>query len=145
VHPTRRCLKAAAQRHAAERSLGVAVDPALSADALAEALKRALAQKALSLLLVSARTGSLAVGAAAVERGMESTVALCLAAAGAGASAKVLAERVAERGVRVLTYGTKESLGNLFGRGEVALLGLRDARIATELCATIDRLAGVED
>jgi ribosomal protein L7Ae-like RNA K-turn-binding protein len=145
VHPTRRCLKTAAQRHAAERSLGVSVDPGLSADALVAGLKQALAQKALSLLLVSARTGTLAVGAAAVERGMEGPVALCLAAQDAGASAKVLVERVAERGVRVLTYGTKASLGSLFGRGEVALVGLRDARIAAELGATIDRLAGVED
>lgn len=147
VHPTRKCMTLAAKRHAAERSLGVDVQKDLSADALVASLRAALVQKVVSLILVASRTDTLCLGAGPVERAMARPygVRLVLCAKDAGDSSKVIAERAGEREARVIPYGTKAELGRWFGRDEVALLGLRDERIAAELGDTIDRLAGVED
>ena len=78
-----------------------------------------------------------------------------LVATDAGESAQRLAAWAADwshaegrgvgRGVKVVSYGTKSEIGRVFGRAEVALLAITDARIAAELATTIERLSGLED
>lgn len=134
VHPTRACVATAVKRHAAERALKVPVARDLDADALLDALRAAMVQKATSLVLVASRTRRLAVGAEAVWAARAAhPECLVVCAADAGAP-------VAGAGV----FMTKTALGGLFGRDEVALLAVTDPRIGAELSATLDRLHGLE-
>ncbi len=147
VHPTRGCVKAMVQRHAAERTLKVAVQRDLDAAVILRDLAAAIRQKITSLVQVAARTRGLAVGAEAVADALErQRVPLVIVARDAGSNSKALAEEAAEGpGPVVRTYGTKATLGNWLGRDEVAVLAVVEFRIAAELVASFDRLAGVEE
>jgi len=147
VHPTRGCIKAMVQRHAAERTLKVPAQRDLDAAAILRDLATALRQKITSLVQVAARTRGLAVGAEAVADALDrQRVPLVIVAQDAGSNAKSLADEAAEGpGPVVRTYGNKASLGAWLGRGEVAVLAVVEFRIAAELVASFDRLAGVEE
>lgn len=142
VHPTKACVSTMVKRHAAERSLKVDVRRDLDAAALLADLRAAVAQRITSLLLVASRTRSLAIGAEAVDAAVSHGQAhLVVVAADAGQGARSIAEGAR----RSAQYGTKQGYGALLGRGEVSLLAVREARIAVELAATIERLGALED
>jgi predicted RNA-binding protein YlxR (DUF448 family) len=142
VHPTKACVAAMVKRHAAERSLKVEARRDLDAGALLTELKRALAQRVTSLLLVASRTKVLAIGAEAVDTAVAKGQGhLVLVAKDAGGNARSIAEGARKSA----PYATKQEFGALLGRGEVSLLAIREARIAAELAATVDRLGTLED
>lgn len=142
VHPTKACVATMVKRHAAERSLKVEARRDLDAGALLAELRAAMAQRVTSLLLVASRTKSLAIGAEAVDTAVAKGQAhLVLVARDAGGNARSIAEGAR----RSAPYATKQEFGALLGRGEVSLLAVREARIAAELAATVDRLGTLED
>ena len=148
VHPTRACVKAMVQRHAAERTLKVPAQRTLDSAVILGYLAAALRQKITSLVQVAARTRSLIVGAESVADALErERIPLAVVARDAGANTRELAEDAAQMGPgpAVRTYGTKETLGAWLDRDEVAVLAVSDFRIAAELVASFDRLAGVEE
>lgn len=147
VHPTRACLAAMVKRHAAERALKVDAQRDLDAQALLAQLRAALVQKVTSLLVVSSRTRTLAIGAEAVAAMLEKGRARCvLVAKDAGDhTLRALTDAPGRGGPRVLRYGDKATLGALFDRGEIALVALLDFRIANEAASTIERLAALEE
>lgn len=146
VHPRRACVAQMVKRHAAERSLKVEAQPALDAGALVEGLREATERQARSLILVSARTRRAAVGADAVVSALQRVkVYAVVVARDAGDVAKALAAEGEGEGTRVLRYGTRSSLGALFGRAEVALIALLEPRVSAELGAAIERLRELED
>jgi len=146
VHPARACVEAMVKRHAAERTLKVDVQRDLDAGAILAALRDGLRRKVLSLLVVSSRTRTMALGAEAVAASLErERVPAVVVARDAGSVALSLAEEGSDGGTRVLRHATKAELGSVFHRGEVALVAILDTRIAAELVVTIDRLAALED
>lgn len=146
VHPTRACVAAMAKRHAAERALKIDVQRDLDAGQLLAQLRAALVQKVTSLLVVSSRTRTLAIGTEAVAAMLERGRARCVIVANdAGETARALAGAPGRGGPAVLRYADKAALGALFDRGEVALVALLDHRIAREAASTIERLAALEE
>lgn len=146
VHPTRACVAAMVKRHAAERALKVPVQVDLDAGALLAQLRAALVQRVTSLLVVAARTRTLAIGTEAVAAMLErGRVRAVVVAGDAGDHARALADAPGHGGPRVIRYADKSALGALFDRGEVALLALLDPRIASETASTIERLAALEE
>ncbi|TAK20925.1 MAG: DUF448 domain-containing protein [Myxococcaceae bacterium] len=142
VHPTKACVATMVKRHAAERSLKIEARRDLDAAALLSELRAAVAQRITSLLLVASRTKVLAIGAEAVDTAVAKGQAhLVLVAKDAGANARSIAEGARKSA----PYATKQEFGALLGRGEVSLLAIREARIAAELAATVDRLGTLED
>ena len=142
VHPTRACVATMVKRHAAERSLKIEARRDLDAGALLAELRASMAQRITSLLLVASRTKVLAIGAEAVDTAVAKGQAhLVLVARDAGGNARSIAEGAR----RSAPYATKQEFGALLGRGEVSLLAVREARIAAELAATVDRLGTLED
>jgi predicted RNA-binding protein YlxR (DUF448 family)/ribosomal protein L7Ae-like RNA K-turn-binding protein len=144
VHATRGCIGTAARRHAAERALKVPVrdvdEHALLAD-FAAGMRRRIA----SLVGAAHRKRALAVGAQAVSDVLERTrVPLVLLARDAGSVSKAISEPGASGGVNVRTHGTRDELGAMLGRNEVAILAVIDPQIAVELATTMDRLSGAE-
>lgn len=146
VHPNRPCIETMVKRHAAERALRHPVQHDLDAKGLLASLREALARKATSLLMVASRTRSIAVGAdAALDALTHARVPLVVLAHDAGHTAVALAATARGTPPRVLRHGTKQELGRVFGRAEVAIVALTDPRIAAELAETIERLAALED
>ncbi len=143
VHPNRTCVTTAVRRHAAERSLKVAVGQGLDPKEVLRGLRTAVVRKAESLMLVASRTRRVALGAEAVSGWLDAgTSRLVVLASDAGGTARELAS---SGNVRVVTFQTKSELGRLFRRKEVAVVALSDLRIAAELASTIDCFAGLED
>ena len=146
VHPTRACVTAMAKRHASERSLKVDIQKDLDPAALLAQLRAAMVQRITSLLVVSSRKRSLAIGTEAVAAALEKGRVCCIVVAkDAGETARALTEAPGRGGPAVLRYADKATLGALFDREEIALLALLDFRIAHEAASTIERLAALEE
>lgn len=145
VHPTKACIEMAAKRHAAERSLKIPVRD-VSATELVAGVALAYRRRIDSLITTAARSRGLVVGVAASVGALETTkVPLVLVAIDAGSERKAVEGDGAERARAVRVFGTKEELGRLFRRSEVAMIAVTEPGIAAELESTIDRLAGLED
>jgi len=145
LHPSRACIDLAARRHAVERALGPDVksfEPAvLCADAI-----RAFRRKAESLLLAARRAGHLAIGARATAEALESRrVGLVLLTHDAGREGQVLRDLAAETGLPIYTWGSREELGHVFGRAEVAITAVCDEGLGAEIVTTMNRLEGLEN
>lgn len=142
VHASRKCIEQAVKRRAAERSLGL--NPAQGQDAarvLAE-VAQALARKVTSLLTAGRRGGHVVVGVEPTEDALRAGgVSLLLLAKDAGATARSLSEGTK---VRSAEWATRDALGKIFGRQEVAVVAVTRAELAAEVVATIERLAGLE-
>ncbi len=145
VHPTRACIEMAAKRHAAERSLKVSVRD-VDAAGLIEGAATAYRRRIDSLITAAWRARGLEIGVAASVDALETRrVPLVLVATDAGSERKAVEGDGAERARAVRVFGTKEELGRLFRRSEVAMIAVTEPGIAAELESTIDRLAGLED
>jgi predicted RNA-binding protein YlxR (DUF448 family) len=144
VHPARACIESAAKRHGAERTLKVTVRPVDAAALIAQA-REAFARRAFGLLSTARRTRAVALGADAVDACVEQgRAALLLVALDAGGVTRERAEKLASRGVLLRAFGARAALGEVFGRGEIAIAAVSEPRVAVELVTTIDRFAGLE-
>lgn len=147
VHPTRKCIELAAKKGGFARALkrGVTID----AGALCESAAMLYMMRAESLLIAASRRRKLAIGTDAVRdalrsapRGGEavpagpperSPVEALIVAADAEGRREELQAQAERLGRRCTVLGTKMSLGRLFGRDEVGVLGVLDRGIADEV------------
>lgn len=152
VHPTRACIELAAKRGGFARALkkGVAIDAA----ALCESAAVLYVMRAESLLIAAARRKKLAIGTDAVRDALrrpersggaeECEVEVLVVAADAEGRREELRAAAEKLGRRCTVLGTKGSLGRLFGRDEVGVLGILDRGIADEVVRCAARAAELE-
>jgi uncharacterized protein len=136
IHPTRRCLSAAARNGALGKGLrgGAPVD----ADRLADWASGQYARRFEGLLTAAYRSGSALIGtervrdALSIERAGQR--ALLLIVAGDAAERRQELVAAAERlGRSCIIHSDKANLGRLFGRETVAVVAITDSDIAAEL------------
>lgn len=145
VHPTRACMELALRRGGFARALkrDVVRDRKFDIDALCDAAAVLYEKRAESLLIAAGRRRKLAIGTDSVREALRSVIRNDERTSG-GVEALVVArdaegrreelEGLAERlGRRCAVLGTKNSLGRLFGRDEVGVLGILDRGIADEV------------
>ncbi|UJR81138.1 YlxR family protein [Sandaracinus amylolyticus] len=163
VHPSRKCIELAAKKGGFARALkkGVSID----ANALCESAAVLYVMRAESLLIAAARRKKLAIGTDAVrdalrrpersggtaefagsrtDRREECEVELLVVAADAEGRREELRAAAEKLGRRCTVLGTKGSLGRLFGRDEVGVLGILDRGIADEVVRCAARAAELE-
>jgi uncharacterized protein len=155
VHPTRRCVELAVRKGGFARALRKSVQ--LDVGALCGSAALLYVMRAESLLIAAARRKKLAIGTDAVrdalrgsappgtpeggtpsgERGIvvarSAPVELLVVAADAEGRREELTATAERLGRRCTVFGTKFSLGRLFGRDEVGVLGVLDRGIADEV------------
>jgi predicted RNA-binding protein YlxR (DUF448 family) len=150
VHPRYRCVHAAVRNGALKRGLGVgSVETArdtVQTTQTAQTLSRSAAEQYLrradGLLGAGHRARKLAVGTEAVRVALnERRVEMLLVADDAEGDREELSAAAQRLGRSCLVFRDRESLGRLFGRSVLALVGVLDAGIAAELrhvvqCAT---------
>lgn len=141
VHPTRACVELAAKKGGFARALkrNVTIDAA----ALCETARALYVMRAESLLIAAARRKKLAIGTEAVREALRapegSLVEVLVVAADAEGRREELEAAAARLGRRCQVLGTKSSLGRLFGRDEVGVLGVLDRGIADEVVRCAER------
>lgn len=115
---------------------------------IATVLERVETQVALRLqgyVLTALRTRSAALGADAVLQAIYDEKAILIVATHDASDRPHAHEAAAERGVRVVRFGTKESLGALAGRSELGLMAITDKSIAAEVERAIDELHDLQE
>jgi predicted RNA-binding protein YlxR (DUF448 family) len=132
VHPRRRCVRDAVRKGGLSRALGqmAASEP----ESIERAIVHQFEQRLSGLLHSARRARCLEVGADAVQTAMRSGRGrmLLLTEDARGRREEICAQ--AERqGVFVASWGTKEKLGQLFGREELGVLLIIDDGIAREV------------
>jgi|LNFM01.1.fsa_nt_gb predicted RNA-binding protein YlxR (DUF448 family) len=144
VHPTKSCIETAAKRHAAERSLKV--EPrAVDAKALVAQAREGFARRARGLLSSAFRSRQIAVGMDTVAQCVsDGRATMILVATDAGDNTQSRAQSLAAGNISLRAFGSREALGALFNRGEVAIAAVEEPRVSAELVLTIDRYAGLE-
>lgn len=167
VHPSRACVELAARKGGFARALRKSV--AIDAGALCSAAAALYEKRAESLLLAAARRKLLAigtdavrealrgrlpvadlrdrkagaVGAAGAQGAVESHVELLLVAEDADGRREELRAQAERIGRRCVVMGTKESLGRLFGRSELGVLGILDRDLADEVVRCVTRASAL--
>lgn len=132
VHPSRRCLAAAARNGGLVRGLraGTSVD----VDQLADWACGQYARKCDGLLIAAYRAGHAALGNERVRDAIANQRALLLVVASDASERSAELSAVAQRlGRRCIIHGDKANLGRLFGRDTVAVVAITDSDIAAEL------------
>lgn len=147
LHPTRACVTGAFKRGGLAQALKRA--PETRPDALRAALLARFVERVVVLLGAAHRAGQLAVGPDAVRDTMASVSLLVLASDAAERRDEMTASMARLDGrVRVLqdgwwdgaesSFGNKGALGRMFGRDEVAVLGVLDRGIADHVAHAMD-------
>jgi len=149
VHPRRTCVEGAVKRGGIAHALRRA--PRSNASALANAIADRLSQRALSIVVAARGARAVVLGTEAVREALAGgELALLLLASDAeGRRDELIAQTErAGRGAIVITTGdtqTKAELGKMFGRDELAVIGVTDPRIAEQvtqaLTTALDLLA----
>lgn len=107
---------------------------AADAAALGELARRQYERRGEGLVLAAARTRHVAVGTDAVREALgRQQIGLLVVASDAANRRQELEAAVERLGRRSVVFGTRESLGRLFGRHAVGVLAILDARIADSL------------
>jgi ribosomal protein L7Ae-like RNA K-turn-binding protein len=137
VHPRFRCVEAALANGSMRRALGDSATG--SARELAGFAGAQYERRAHGLLLAARRTGRIALGEGAVREAIaDRSARLLLVATDAEGSREDLERAVERLGQNGLRFGTKESLGRLFGRNTLGVLAVLDAKIAGELRSVVE-------
>jgi predicted RNA-binding protein YlxR (DUF448 family) len=149
LHPRRPCLEAAVKRGGIAHALRRA--PRSDASSLARAIADRLSQRALAIVTAARGARAVVLGTEAVREALAGgDLALLLVASDAeGRRDELIAQtQRAGREAIVLTTGetqTKAELGKMFGRDELAVIGVTDPRIAEQvtqaLTTALDLLA----
>ncbi len=145
VHPRPDCLaKACKGGIARTMKTNVRVTPAELASQMVDALDRRME----GLVLAARRTNALEIGADAACNALVKEAPLVIVARDAGSVIEKLqvADAIAEG--RAVGWGTKERIGALLGRSEVAIAAVTSKSIAAEMmkvCAGKDAVSGVAE
>ncbi len=140
VHPKKACIRSAALRGGLARALrGVAqVEPETVERMVAQQFER----RALGLLSSAQRARSLAVGADAVRSALKANRGdLLIRAKDSRGRGDELARAATALGCATVTWGTKASVGDAFGRSELGVILVTDRGIAR---AVLDCLSHIE-
>ncbi len=133
VHPRHECL-GRAQSHGFKRALRRAVEVPMAA--ILGAITRASERQIIGLL-TGARGARALIGGSDAVREQGTALELLIIAADARAAAQQNWVSAWSARGRCVVWGTKAGFGVLFGREEVAVLGLMDAGIAKALLTAI--------
>lgn len=135
VHPSSECLRRAVPRGFA-RSFKCEITTGF--EPLAESIAAAAQQRVGSLLMIARRAGQLALGSTAVEVAAKAdTAALFVVATDARAAAEAPWVTAAVAEGRAVSWGTKESLGDLFGRGELGILAVLEQGLSDSVAKAV--------
>lgn len=143
VHPRPDCLaKACKGGIARAMKTNVRVTPAELGTQMADALDRRME----GLVLAARRTNALEIGADAACAALGKDAPLVVVARDAGSVIEkmTVADAIAEG--RAVAWGTKERIGGLLGRSEVAIAAVTNKSIAAEMmkvCAGKDAVSGI--
>lgn len=134
VHPTKACVEAAVKRGGIAQALRRA--PRIQTTELARAISDRLSQRALSMVVAARGARALVLGTEAVREALTAgDVALLLLASDAEGRRDELLSQASRLGRAAIVIGTgelrtKADLGKMFGRDELAVIGVTDPRIA---------------
>lgn len=141
VHPRLECIKAAAERGGFARALkkAVHIDPV----ALAGLASMQYTKRIEGLLQAANRSRNLVVGTDAVRDAMSSLkgISALVVAEDAAGRREDLESRAARLGSACVVFGTKSTLGRLFGRDELGVVAILDGAIAREVALAAARVA----
>ena len=133
VHPRYRCVEAAVRTGALRRGLGV-TEAGGTARELSGMAAEQYRRRAAGLLASAQRARRVALGTEAVRDALNArTVKLVLVASDAEGSREELVAAAQRLGQSCLVWNTRQELGRQFGRALLAIVGVLDAGIATEL------------
>jgi predicted RNA-binding protein YlxR (DUF448 family) len=145
VHPRPDCLaKACKGGIARAMKTNVRVTPAELGAQMVDALDRRME----GLVLAARRTNSLAIGADAACEALGKDAPLVIVARDAGSVIEKMTVGDAIAEGRAVAWGTKERIGALLGRSEVAIAAVTNKSIAAEMkkvCAGKDAVSGVSN
>ena len=140
VHPKKACIRSAALRGGLARALRgvVQVEPETVERMVVQQFER----RALGLLSSAQRARSLAVGADAVRSALKANRGdLLIRAKDSRGRGDELARAATALGCATVTWGTKASVGDAFGRSELGVILVTDRGIAR---AVLDCLSHIE-
>jgi len=138
IHPLLRCLARAERGLSKAARTRVAVDVA----ALSRNIELAANERVRVLLGVGRRSGKAVAGTTQVEDAWRAgKVALVMVASDAAHAGRINAVRQAE----ALTWGDKQSLGELFGRSELGVIAICDHALAEGVALAVRRSALAQD
>lgn len=144
VHPKKSCVASAVSSGALKRAFGA--DIAADVADISRIACLQYERRAQGLLLAARRAGKLALGEGAVREAIEDRSARALVVASdAEGSRESLERSVMRLGRQGLVFGTKQSLGKLFGRTTLGVLAVRDVGIAEELRSVIEAASGLSE
>lgn len=144
VHARTSCVRAATDKGGLSRALrrDVRVDGAR----LLEALRGAFQRRIEGLLLSASRKRALTLGTDATREALATGRLAALLVASDAAGRRDELEAAATRLERnVLIFSTKSSLGRLFGREEVGVIGILESGIAAEVVESGQRLLALSE
>lgn len=134
VHPRPECLRGAARGFSRSFSTAVRVTDV----ELVALLKSAAERRALSLLASAQGARRVVLGKAAVEEALAAgSVRILIVATDAKAAIESREVQASIAAGKAVAWGTKQSLGALFGRDELGVLGILDAGLARALARAI--------
>jgi uncharacterized protein len=138
VHPTPACLRAAVQRGGLARAVRAPIP--MTPEELMQLASQQYRRRAEGLLSSAHRAGRTAVGTDAVREAMAQRRLMLLVVAADASNRRQDMERQAERlGGSCAVLGTRASLGPLFHRDEVALVGITEPALAAEIAMAAHR------
>ncbi len=142
VHPRRSCINAAVRTRGFSRALRRPLK--LESSALCNQLVDMYRHRTNSLLLAARRSGQMALGADAVDESVDRRRAALIWIA--EDASRVHENRYRERrSPEIVVLGTKESLGRLLGREEVALVSITHRGIADEIMRASSRIVALSE
>jgi predicted RNA-binding protein YlxR (DUF448 family) len=133
LHASAACIEKASRKGLARAFEGVRCEPAALAALLIEAAERRLA----GLLSSAVRSGAAVIGFDAVDEALaHDELGATVVAHDAGSCAQARSIQNAVSQGRAVCWGAKATLGALIHRDEVAVLGIRNAKIAAAVLST---------
>jgi predicted RNA-binding protein YlxR (DUF448 family)/ribosomal protein L7Ae-like RNA K-turn-binding protein len=133
VHPRRSCLEQAVRRGGFSRAFKRPVE--VETEALIEAASDQYRRRIGGLFLAGWRARHLVIGTDAVSKALDEAKrpVLLVVAGDAAGRRDELEQRALDGGGACITYGDKATLGRLFGRETLGVLGILDEGIAAEV------------
>jgi hypothetical protein len=141
VMPTLGCIELAAKKGGFARALKrkVEIDP----NGLVTLLSHQLEERIRGLVLGAWRAGHLVIGVDPARESVERGRAHLLWVAEDAGRREDVEARAARLGAACLVWGTRETIGDYLGRGEVAVVAVEDEGLANAIVRVTKRLAGL--
>ncbi|MCB9614304.1 MAG: DUF448 domain-containing protein [Sandaracinus sp.] len=141
VMPSVECIERAAKKGGFARALKrkVDVDPIVLVDLITKQLE----DRFRGLVLGALRAGHLKAGVDVARDSVERGRAHLLWVAEDAGRREDVEARAARLGAACLVWGTRETLGDYLGRGEVAVVAIEDEGLANAIVRVTNRLAGL--